>query len=375
MSVEVPTQEEYAQLVQSVQQLWDAHAALAHVVETHTHEEAPPPDPDPDPQPDPPPPPPDPDPPQDVVYFTDMPSSFENGKTYMPSDTNRVYEGADLRGTDGVALKGVHFTGRIRSSRYDGAVKMGKNSTLDTCVFNQMGSLCVEIPQGGDNPTIKDSTFTNNAYNAIWSHAWYRKYNGLITRNYFDNNNTKREAENWDAADIKLLHHLNIDVIENEHAGGFGDAIWYDSDANGQVLRNTITGYHHAIYMEMCWFVLGASLVAENVIDRCGSDPRDWIWHAAIVLSGSSGVTVRDNTVTNSIKGKDYAVLAFPFNNRNPHHSGDRVHAAHGEVHEEYSGHNYIDTGGKDLYRGNYPEWHWVDTDTYVLGGGQLIDR
>lgn len=374
MSVEVPTQEEYAQLVQSVQQLWDAHAALAQVVETHTHEEAPQPDPQPDPPP-PPPPEPDPDPPQDVVYFTDMPSSFENGKTYIPSDTNRVYEGADLRGTDGVTLKNVHFTGRVRSSRYDGAVKMGKNSTITSCAFNSMGSLCIEIPQGGDNPTIELCTFTNNAYNAIWSHAWYRKYNGLITRNIFENNNTKREAENWDAADIKLLHHLNIDVTDNEHRGGFGDAIWYDSDANGQVLRNNITGYHHAIYMEMCWYVLGHSLVKDNIIDRCGSDPRDWIWHAAVVLSGSSGVKVESNTITNSVKGKDYAVLAFPFNNRNPHHGEDRVHAAHGEVHEEYSGHNYIDTGGKDLYRGNYPEWHWAGTDTYVLGDGQLIDR
>lgn len=313
--------------------------------------------------------------PPNTVTFGDMPSSFNNNTRYVPEDPMRVYTGADLTGTENVTLEGVRFQGPHSSSRYSGAILPGKGTTLYGIKSDGSKRLVVEIREGADDVTIDSSTFVNGELNAIWAHAYYRTWRTTIKGCIFRNNNTRREALNWDASDVKLLHALESVVEDNDFQGSFGEGCWYDSDAMGVIRNNKFKNYMRAIHVEMAWDELGTTLVEGNIIDNCANDPRGWVWAGAILLSGSTGVTVKNNEVRNSASGMDYVELGFDHSVRSPHHSTDTVHARYGETHVEWTGKNTIHTYGADLYRGGYPTWHLPDTSTYVLGGGRIIDR
>lgn len=327
------------------------------------------------------PPPPGPEPPdQTVVEFADPPATFDNDKLYRPRFPDRIYQGFDLRGTDLVTLQGVKVSGAHSSSRYNGAILPGRNTTLLEAEVFESGRLGVELTAGADGVRIINSKFLNNALNAVWAHAYHRNFptdqhphSVEITGCTFRNNNTRNEALNWDAGDVKLLHSINARVADNQFLGSFGEAVWYDSDAQGIIENNLIRDYARAIHVEMCWQDLGETHVLNNEIDNCSNDPRGWVWHAAILISGSTGVTVRGNTITGSVKGKDISELGFDHSVRSPHHSSDRVHAQYGETHVEWTGHNTIDQPDTVLWRGGYPTWHLAGTSTYNVK--DLIDR
>lgn len=325
--------------------------------------------------------PPGPEPPaQTVVEFTDPPARFDDNKLYRPKIRTRVYESFDLRSSNMVTLEGVIVKGTHSSSRYAGAIHPGRNTTLRGITISESERLGIELGEHAHGVRILDSTFKNNALNVIWAHAYHRNLKTVerghsveIAGCEFANNNTRNEALNWDAADIKLLHTLDASVHNNRFLGGFGEAIWFDSDAQGKIRGNVIRDYMRAVHVEMCNRDLGPTTVLNNEIDNCSNDPRGWVWHAAILISGSTGVTVERNSITGSVKGKDISELGFDHSVRSPHHSEDRVHARYGETHVEWTGYNTINQPDTVLWRGGYPQWHLPGTSSYVVK--ELIDR
>ncbi|MDH3605575.1 MAG: right-handed parallel beta-helix repeat-containing protein [Acidimicrobiia bacterium] len=105
----------------------------------------------------------------------------------------------------------------------------------------------------------------------------------------------------WERGGSKFADTTNIQLLNNYVHHNWGPGLWADDNAKDMVFaNNTIKNNTKAgIYFEISY----DALIRDNYIEGNGFGFTPWLWGGGIVISSSSGVEIRGNTVVNNADG------------------------------------------------------------------------
>lgn len=136
--------------------------------------------------------------------------------------------------------------------------------------------------------------------------------NLTIRGNVVRGNNTEGFDPEWEAGGMKITQAIGLRVTDNDVEDNLGPGIWCDIDCRDIVIaENRVTGNSgNGIFFEISQ---GADIVGNRIAENGWAAPT-WGWGAGVLISSSSGATVRDNdlawnadgiTVISQERGRD----------------------------------------------------------------------
>jgi nitrous oxidase accessory protein NosD len=139
-----------------------------------------------------------------------------------------------------------------------------------------------------------------------------------IQGNRITDNNTEGFDVNWEAGGLKAAMATNLRVVDNVVAHNDGPGIWCDIECrNFTASGNRVDGNTRAGIM----FEIGdGAMIENNVVWENGWGRPTWGWGAGVLISSSSGATVRGNFLAWNAVG--ISVISQVRNRP----GGDRVH-------------------------------------------------
>ena len=135
----------------------------------------------------------------------------------------------------------------------------------------------------------------------------------LVEGNEMAFNNYAKFDDGWEAGGAKFVGDTNLTVRNNNSHENRGTGLWADIDCKNSTFTHNVTtaNFDNGIFYEISSDALIENNVSKmNGVSSKGSDP--WAYDGQIVISASSGVTVKNNTVVVGPYGNGITIIQQP---------------------------------------------------------------
>lgn len=191
-----------------------------------------------------------------------------------------------IRGTEVKSTTNPAQDGAIRSTNVD-------RVTLDHVYVHDAGGACISL-QGGSGHLVEDSELARCAQQGF--HLPGVSNTTLLRNQIHDNNPSNQYDPLWEAGGGKASRTTALTFDSNEVYGNHGPGLWCDIYCHNTVYR--ANRVHDNTYSGIMEEVSYDGLIDSNAVWHNGfSDSRNVWWGANILVSSSTRVTVRANTV------------------------------------------------------------------------------